>query len=473
MLLGPAGVGLLGLYGAISDLTRSVAGMGLNSSGVRQIAEAVGTGDGARIARTVTVLRRLSLVLGTLGAALLVICSSYASAVTFGSSTRAGAIALLSLAVLFTLLSDGQAALIQGLRRIPDLARMRIWGALGGGVTGVVLVYFLRADGVVPAIVAAAAVSLVASWWYARTVSVSPPRLSLGAVVQDTTALLRIGSAFMASALMMTGVAYFVRLAVLRQLGYDAAGLYQSAWTLAGIYAGFILQAMGADFYPRLTAVASNHAACNQMVNEQALVSLLLAGPGVLATLTFAPTVMALFYSAEFVAAAEVLRWICLGITLRIVIWPIGYIILARGAAKLFFITELVWTVVHVVLVHIGLDAFGLAGAGIAFFGSYVVHGCLVYAIVRKLTGFRWSEENKKAGTLFLLSTGMVFCGFHVLGPVAGATLGTLACAASSYLSLRAILGLVAYSDRIPSCVRRILVRLRFLPAEQVATFDS
>ena len=45
VFLGPAGFGLMGLYGSIADLALSIAGMGVNSSGVRQIAEAVGSGD--------------------------------------------------------------------------------------------------------------------------------------------------------------------------------------------------------------------------------------------------------------------------------------------------------------------------------------------------------------------------------------------------------------------------------------------
>ena len=58
LFLGPAGFGLMGLYGSIADLAQSIAGMGINSSGVRQIAEAVGSDDTQRISRTVAVLRR-------------------------------------------------------------------------------------------------------------------------------------------------------------------------------------------------------------------------------------------------------------------------------------------------------------------------------------------------------------------------------------------------------------------------------
>ena len=40
MMLGPAGFGLFGLYTAVSSLAQTIAGMGINSSGVREIAAA-------------------------------------------------------------------------------------------------------------------------------------------------------------------------------------------------------------------------------------------------------------------------------------------------------------------------------------------------------------------------------------------------------------------------------------------------
>src|SRR5262245_22322164 len=51
LLLGPAGFGLAGLYGSISELALTIAGLGVNSSGVRQIAEAAGSEDEERMAR--------------------------------------------------------------------------------------------------------------------------------------------------------------------------------------------------------------------------------------------------------------------------------------------------------------------------------------------------------------------------------------------------------------------------------------
>jgi enterobacterial common antigen flippase len=459
VLLGPAGVGLFGLYGSVVNLAQSVASMGVNSSGVRQIAEAVGSGNTERIARTATVLRRISILLGVLGAAPLILFSRRISTVTFGSTEHAAAISLLSAAVFFNLVSGGQGALIQGMRRISDLAKVAVWGALFGTVFTIPLVYFMRERGVVPSLVCAAAMTIITSWWYSRKVQIQIPSMTTSQVGREAVELLKLGFAFMASGLMMMGSAYAVRIIILHKLGFDATGLYQSSWTLGGLYVGFILQAMGADFYPRLTASSTDNIACNRMVNEQAQIGLLLGGPGVIATLTFAPLVIALFYTAKFGPAVELLRWIALGVTLRVINSPIGYIILAKGKQAFFFWSELAWTIVNVGLTWVCVSSFGLKGAGIAFFASYVFHGLLIYQIVHRLSGFRWSPANKQMVLLFFSLIGVVFCGFYVMPFVFAVSVGMLAILLSSAYSFRVLFQLIPV-DSIPRPVLRALVRL-------------
>ena len=458
VLLEPAGFGLMGVYGSIANLAQSIAGMGINSSGVRQIAEAVGSGETERIARTAVVLRRISILLGIVGAVLLVVFSGQISTLTFGDDQHAVAVALLSLAVFFSLISGGQGALIQGMRRIADLARMGILGSFFGLLISIPLVYFLREEGVVPSLIGIAAMTIITSWWYSRKIQIRPPAMTTYQVRNEAVALLKLGFAFMASGVLTLGAAYAVRTMVLRLEGLEAAGYYQAAWTLGGLYVGFILQAMGTDFYPRLTGSAKDNAECNRLVNEQAQVSLLLAGPGVIATLTFASVAITLFYSEKFGAAVEVLRWICLGTTLQVITWPMGYIIVAKGEQKIFFWAEAAWTIVNIGLSWICLISFGLKGAGIAFFGSYVFHWLLIYLIVRRISGFRWAGTNRKARLIFLSLIAVVFCGFYVLQPMWAIGIGTLAVVLSSVYSIRVLLNLISL-DQIPHPIKQLLVR--------------
>jgi antigen flippase len=456
ILLGPSGVGLMGLYGSILELTISIAGMGINSSGVRQIAEAVGSNETERVARSAVVLRRISLFLGILGAVLLLVFSGPVSTLTFGNDQHAGAVSLLSIAVFFSLVSAGQGALLQGMRRITDMAKMGILGTLFGALISITVVYFLREEGLVLSLVLIAAMSLITSWWYSRKIHLPMPSISASQVGQEAAAMLKLGFAFMASGLLMSGAAYAVRLIIVRKVGFDAAGLYQAAWTLGGLYIGFILQAMGTDFYPRLTAIAKDNSACNRVVNEQAYVSLLLAGPGVIGTLTFAPLIISIFYTAKFEGAVEILRWLCLGMTLRVISWPMGFIIVAKGVQNLLIFSEVAWTAVYLSFAWVSINTFGLKGAGIAFFGSYVFHVLMVYVIVRKLTGFRCSTENIRTTALFLTLIGVVFTSYYALPPLMAVGVGTLATLLLGVYSIQVLLNLIS-SDQIPRPVLKLL----------------
>jgi PST family polysaccharide transporter len=347
------------------------------------------------------------------------------STFTFGTPDHALPVALLSLAVLFRVISAGQGAVIQGMRRIYDLSVMGVLAALFATVTSIPLVYLMGPAGVAPALVASAALGLLASWWYSKKIAVEVPPMTGSEFRSETAALLKLGFAFAASGILTVGAAYAVRVMVVQLVGLDAAGLYQAAWTLGGLYVGIILQAMGTDFYPRLVAASDDHPECNRLVNEQAQVSMLLAAPGVIGTLTFAPIVVDIFYSANFGEAVGVLRWICLGIAMRVITWPVGYIVVAKNRQLLFFGVEVAWSTVCVGLTWLCLRQFGLSGAGIAFFVSYVFHGLIVYPLAQHLTGFHWSKTNLTSGMALVLLTVGVFCGFLLPSPLQATVLGS------------------------------------------------
>jgi antigen flippase len=462
LFLGPSGFGLFGVYISIISVAECFAGVGVSSSAVRQIAHSAATGDSHQLSRTSRILLRVSLLLAFAGAALLTIMSRPVSLFTFGDTRHAGAIALLSLAVFFEVLSNGQRALLQGMRRVHDLAMTAVLTASLGLLVTIPMVFFLRERGVVPAIIGAGLVALLVTSYFRRRIRLETSALTRTQQFEEASPLFKLGFVFMTSYLMTTGAAYLVRIMVLRRIGYEATGIYQAAWTLGGVYVGFILQAMGTDFYPRLTAVAHNNDQCNRLVNEQTEIGLLLAGPGILATLALAPLVVVVFYSSRFLAAVGVLRWICLGTLLQVVTWPMSYILVAKGKQALFFESEATWAITSLGLAWFGIRWSGLVGVGMAFAGSYLVYGVLLLVIVSALSGFRWSEANRKTGLLYLCLIALVFTGFSLLRSIPAICLGVVVALLSVVYSIRQIAKLVSLG-RIPGPIQRLLRRMNLM----------
>jgi PST family polysaccharide transporter len=400
LLLGPGGIGLEAVYDSVVTLARTLFDLGISTSGVRQIAVAAGTGDRRAIAGTFATLRRTCLVLGLLATAVVFSFRESLSRIAFGNTDHAWDIGLLSVILFFGAVSGGQAALIQGTRRIGDLARMNIIGALAGAVLSIPLVYFFGRGGVALYMVVAAGAMVLASNHYAGRIALEPVKVPFEAVKREAASLFRLGIVFMASGLMATGALFLLRILITRQDGLEGAGQFQAASALSMVYVNFVLQAMGTDFYPRLTAVANDDERCNQLVNEQAEISILLALPGVLGTIAVAPWVILAFYSSRFNEAAAILCWQVAGMVLRVNSWPMGFIILAKGRAATLFWTDLAAYSLYLGLGWAGLRWIGLPAVGMAFAGLYLFHWVMIYWVVRRMTGFSWSAANTRLSLL-------------------------------------------------------------------------
>jgi PST family polysaccharide transporter len=309
------------------------------------------------------------------------------------------------------------------MRRIRDMAALGIWGALLGTIFSIPIIYFFREKGIVPFLITVYALMIFTSWLYARKIKITKIHLPPAEVWAEARPLLSLGFIFTATGLMTTGTAYLVRVLVIREMGLHATGLYQAAFSLASVYVGFILSAMSSDYYPRLTAVAHDDEHVNRLVNEQTEISLLMALPGILGTLTFAPLVLQIFYSAQFEPAGEILRWQILGVLGRVISWPMGFVLLAKGRGKLFFFTELISNLIYLGMVWFGMKWFGLPGLGMAFFGLYIFYCLLIQIIVYKTNRFSWSKANLCLIACSMLATALVFTAAGGLLPAASVVL--------------------------------------------------
>lgn len=454
IVLGPVGMGLMGVYLSIMGLALSLASCGLNYSGVRELAAAVGSGDVEMARRTLLSFRQLSWFLALSGTFVLAALAWPISLASFGDVGKAPAIVALSLTVAAGLGTSYFTTKIQAAGEVGRVAAMNVASALIGAAAAILCLVVWREAGVVPALLAGAGVQYAVSWWYARRLSLPEPVAETRGSSEIRGRLLQLGGLVMIIGLMASAVMFAVRSVVMQQLGPEAVGYFQSAFGLSGMYAGYILGAMGTDFLPRLSAVSSDHDTVNQLVNEQTEVALLLGLPGVLGTILFAPLIIPFFYSAEFAAAVPVLQLMSVGVFGRLVSWPMSFVVIAKNEMRLSLIAESLSNAVHLAVVVVSLRWIGVAGTGWASILSYVVFTVALYVSLSKLTQFKWTPGVRRVlvGGLLVI-TATIGSEWTLVGPWKWGVSISIWCV-TSLLCLRSLI--VAARVTQPGIVRRL-----------------
>ena len=413
-----------------------MASLGTGTVGTRQIAEAAGREDEYAVAAARRALFWGALTLAAAGSLVFWLLRDILASHVLSNPALSAEVGWLALGVGLTVASGSQGALLNGLRRIGDLARVSVYSAVIATVLGVSALLLWHEKGLLIYLLVTPAASFVVGHWYvARLPKVEGPHTPLRAMTQQWATLARLGMAFMLAGLAVTLGQLIVRTLVQRELGLDALGYFEASWVISMTYIGFVLRAMGTDYYPRLTSVIHDHAAVNRLVNEQTEVALLLAGPVFLIMLGLAPWVIELLYSSKFSAAVTVLRWQILGDILKVVSWSLGFVILAAGDGRTFIFVETFAIVVFVLCVWLGLPYVGLQATGVGFLMMYAAYLPMVYLLARRKTGFRWTR-NVLVNATTLLVTGVLVAIAAAAEAWAGAALGLIAAGAFGFYAL-------------------------------------
>jgi O-antigen/teichoic acid export membrane protein len=393
VLLGPAGMGIAGLLTSTTSLIGGLTNFGLGTSAVRDIASANETGNEYRISKVVSVFRKLVWITGTLGSVVTLILSPWLSNLTFGNNNYTIAFVWISITLLFSQLSSGQSVFLQGMRKLQYLAKANMLGSLSGLIVSVPVYYFWKIDGIVPAIILTSFLSLIIAWFFAAKIKVPRIKLSGQDLILEGKSMLRMGFMLSLSGLIMTGVSYLVRIFISNTGGVEEVGLYNAGFTIISTYVGLVFTAMGTDFYPRLSAVAQDNNKSKLLINQQAEIAILILAPILNIFLVFISWFIILLYSTKFTSATGMIHWAALGMFFKAASWPVAFILLAKGASKLYFWNELIGNVYVLGFNILGYIFWGLDGLGISFLAGYILYLIQVFLLARYKYSFSFNRE--------------------------------------------------------------------------------
>jgi PST family polysaccharide transporter len=425
LVLQPVGYGYYGLVQSFVAVATLIVGMGMATGLVRYGAGPVERGEQAAV---VSLRRGAWLLFWGLGSLALVLLGLFRGTLShwaLGSADHGTTILLTGTAILFTVAGNVQMGMLNAHHRVGGLAKNAVVNSVGGALVSILAVLVWRTRGIIPAIIAAAAVSWVVSRYYLhREVGPIRGQAAFRDSLQSAWLLLRFGVPFAASMFVGTGVQLALPMVVVHLLSTESVGYYKAAAAISVGYLGFLVTAMGQDYYPRVSAARDRPAALVELINAQHRLVMLVAVPMILGSLALVPYLVPLVYSRKFNPAVEILEWQLIGDLFKFSSWTMSFALLARCGSSVYFLTESVGGVAALATTWLAVRWFGLTGLGISFVATYIIYYSVVWVIIRRqipLSLTAWNKRMMLAGVAAALIVRILpstrFAGFRT--PVA------------------------------------------------------
>jgi len=404
VLVGPDGLGLLGLLQGLLGLSGIVAGMGLSAGLVRVGSPLIANNNALGIAA----LRRAAWQIYALFAgifAVMMVLFHRPIADIFLANNPNWMVFGVVIALLFSLAAGVQIGSLNAYQRVGALARVTALSSVTGAAIGIVAVWIFGADALPIALIS----SPIAQWLFSR-LFVNKMALPAGSptreqIQQARVELLRFGLPYTASQLVGSAVQIGLPFLVLYELNQTSVGYYKAAVLFSSAYIGFLFNALGQDFYPRLSALKDQPDQFRAALDIQQRFVILLGSPLVTLSFALAPLLASLVFSKDFLPTVEILRWQLLGDLFKFMSWTLGFAVLAGSSSLMYFSVELIGGLLLLGLSWWGVRVYGLEGLGIGFMFTYIAYLGVLVLVLKRERG--WQPALGNVG-LFLLAVGVV-----------------------------------------------------------------
>lgn len=380
LLLGPAGVGMMGVLNQLTTVLTQICGFGLGSSAVKFVSAA----DASERDTRVNIVHNLGYKLSVFGGGITLIIALPVCFVTFGSLESLPLVMIAGLSVPLGIISMALGSLLQTQGDMKAVARTQIMSAVAAFLIGVPLIWLGGVWGLALSVVISSACPL---WIMGRQLKFRSFTWRGIMAPQDSHGpLIKMGLSLIGTTIIAQLAAYASRIIVVHQLGIDSGGYYQAAFSIAGTIPGFIFSAMSTDFYPRVSGAKTENEALD-ITDRQIKAGIIMAAPFFIGLVLFGKQLLGLFYTSQFWGAQDILLWMIWGVACRLVSWPLGYWLLARSSPRQLFWLESIGALTVTALTLILVPFFGLAGAGIAFGAGALIYGLIMIIYIHRKHG--------------------------------------------------------------------------------------
>lgn len=391
--LGPIGMGVLGIIQSLIQLIASISSFGFLTIATRELTISKNEPKNVYLEKQY-LFYKLSIYFGLLAAFISILFSPVLSYFTFGNTKNWYWFVFLSIYFFFQSLSNFELAKLQSVRNSKLLAKSSSVISIFSVMLSSILYVLFKEKAIVFVLLFQSILNYLVLFNCSKKNTFINLKMSFWEVLQKSKATIQLG--FLLSLNIIFGIicTYLIKLFLKYQTNsLEIVGLYEVGTVLLIAYVGLLFNSMSMDFFPRLTEKITNTFETNKIVNEQIEIGLVIITPLILFFYSFLNEIITLLYSVKFLQVVLFLQFGLISVLIKAIIWPLAFVILAKGNKNLYFKQEILGDFLNVFFSILFYIYFGLQGLGFAIILGFSIYGLYVYYILKNKFNFLFSKN--------------------------------------------------------------------------------
>lgn len=370
--VGPSGLAVIGQLQSFNSIVMTFANGAITSGVVKYTAEY--REDIAQKSKFFSTAIVITLICSIIVGLLLNLFSSYLSTFILKSDEYTNIFVIFGFSIILFALNTLLMAILNGQKEIKKYIAVNIVSSLFSlGFTSLLIVSFGLMGALYALVVNQSVIFFVT---LAFVVKSSWFKLEYFKQNVDKQSLIKLGkysAMALTSALTVPVSHLIVRNYIGENLSWEDAGYWQGIWYISSMYLMVITSSLSIYYLPRLSEIKDSSELKKEILNGYKII-LPIVSVLALGIYIFRELVIEIAFTEKFIPMIELFKWQLVGDVIKIVSWLLGYVMLAKAMTKIFIYTEVVFSILFVLLSIFFIDNFGLIGITYAFSLNYLLH---------------------------------------------------------------------------------------------------
>ena len=166
-------------------------------------------------------------------------------------------------------------------------------------------------------------------------------------------------------------------------LSWNDAGYWQGIWYISTMYLMIVTTSLGVYYLPKLSELSDNKEIKKEIISGYKIIMPIVTVIA-LGIYFFRELAIHIAFTKEFLPMIELFKWQLIGDVIKIASWLLAYLMLAKAMTKIFIYTEVLFSILFVILSIVFINYFGLIGVTYAFSLNYFIYLIVMIFIFRK-----------------------------------------------------------------------------------------